>query len=117
MRQFYIEKKCDPRRRTKYLSVWQSCEDKECRTWIRKNFVYLVKEIENISPSLNPPQVFVKKVFDSKNNVEKFVFTVKGCFYVTYKRWMYKVRFHHGLNIELLWKTKIFSPKKSAVVT
>ena len=117
MKELCINTLNNPTRKTKHLSVSQYADDKECKTYVQKSFIYKAFRVEKTNPQLNPPQIYIKKVFNTKNKVEGFTFKVKGSFYLTYKRFLYKVRFHHILNIEIVWKTQIFSPKKSAVLT
>lgn len=116
MKEVRIQKVDKPEHRIKLLSICQAAEDKQCDTSVHKSFFYKVFKCYDTEPQLNPPQIYVFKALDTKNKTEKFRFQVKGCFYVTHKRFLYKIRYRHLLDIEIKWK-KIFSPKKSAVVT
>ena len=117
MKEIMFKKLSDLKKRTKHLSISQHAEDKDCKTHVQKSFSYIVSQMDGAEPEIVPPQVYIKKTFNSKTKVETFSFEVKGSFYMSYNRCLMKVRFHHTLNIEILWKDKVFSPKKSAVLT
>ena len=117
MKEIMFKKLSDLKKRTKHLSISQHSEDKDCKTHVQKSFSYIVSKMEGQEPEVVAPQVFIKKSLNTKTGVETFTFEVKGSFYMSYNRSMMKVRFHHTLNIEILWKEKVFSPKKSAVLT
>ena len=97
--------------RSKAISVSESSEDKECKTYVRKNFVYIVSPDVEPQEELSQPDIFIKKSYDTKTKEEKFSFRVKGSFFITRDRAIYKVSFCHSLNINIAWKTKVFSPK------
>ena len=93
------------------------CEDQDCRTHVRKSFVYIVTGAHQGESPIENPQIYVKKFFDTKLQHEKFSFRVKGAFYMTKDRVIYRVDFCHTLKIDIHWKNKIFSPKKSVTLT
>lgn len=97
--------------RSKAISVSESSEDKECKTYVRKNFVYIVSPEVQPEEDISQPDIFIKKSYDTKTKEERFSFRVKGSFYITRERSIYKVSFCHSLNINIAWKAKIFSPK------
>ena len=98
--------------RSKAISVSETSEDKECKTYVRKNFVYIVSpDVEPQEQTINPPDIYIKKSYDSKTKQERFSFRVKGSFYITRERAFYKVSFCHSLTINITWKLKVFSPK------
>ena len=112
MRKILYKKMTSLLNRSKAISVSESSEDKECKTYVRKNFVYIVSpdahpEMEEI----NPPDIYIKKSYDTKTKEERFSFRVKGCFFITREQAFFKVCFCHSLNINITWKAKIFSPK------
>lgn len=117
VKKILINRVSDQRKRAKFLSIGQQTQDKESVTSVQKKFVYMVFPIQEAPTSLNPPQIYIRKEFDYKNKVEKFSFKVKGYFFITHQQQLFKVRFRHSLNIEIAWKSKIFSPKKSVVLT
>jgi len=116
MKRVLIKKMTDPKRRIKSLSITQSKADKECRTHIRKGFLYHVSKADEQNPVTKRPQVYIKKVIDRDKKVETFNFQVKGRFYLMHARTLVKVCYHHTLDVQIFWK-KNFSPKKSAVLT
>lgn len=101
----------------KHFHIKQLSETKECVTLVNKSFVYQASIADDSTSGIQDPQMFVKKQIDTKNQIEKFTFEVKGAFLITHDRRQVKIKFNHCLNIEIRWKTKIFSPKKSAVLT
>ncbi len=116
MKEILFKKKIDLTNRIKSFSISSDSEDKECKTHVEKSFLYNVL-LADKTEDLEPPQIHIKKSIDTAKKLEKFNFQVKGSFYMTRDRVLIKVDFHHTLNIEIVWKTKIFSPKKSEVLT
>ena len=116
MRNIVYKKKQSIEHRRKLISIAENSEDKECKTYVRKSFVYIVSKAETAG-EVNAPEIFIKKRFDTKSLVERFSFRVKGSFYLTREQSLFKVDFCHTLRINILWKSKIFSPKKSVTLT
>jgi hypothetical protein len=98
--------------RGKVITLREHADEKDCVTHVRKNFIYLATEAQEEVPQ-PPPQVRIAKSFDSVARDEKFVFRVKGFFYVNHGRRPMKVDYCHTLRITLHWKTKTGSPKKT----
>lgn len=117
MKKILYKRNRDIHKGTKRFSIFQKSEDKECVTLIKKGFTYKVALTSEINPKVDPPRIDIIKAFDTKKKTELFEFDVKGCFYLTHERKLVKVDFHHSLRIKLAWKSKIFSPKKSAILT
>lgn len=101
----------------KHLTITQASEDANSSTHVDKSFIYQAVVVDSASENVQAPQIHVKKFIDTKQQIEKFTFEVKGSFLVTHDRKYVKIKFHHRLHIEIRWKNKIFSPKKSAVLT
>lgn len=117
MKKVLYKKFTDPAQGLKSMSIGQRYQDKESRTYVLKKFVYQVSRSSEVCPEDTPPQMFIKKHFDSKKGIERFNFQVKGCFHLRHKRMLIKVNFQHSLNIKITWKNKDFSPKKSDTLT
>ncbi len=117
MNKLLLEKNIDLGNRTKALAVSQKVEDADSITHIRKSFVYKLFYVQEQEPLAEHPEVVIRKIVDTKRRVEKFSFYVTGFFYMNHKRMMLKVGFRHTLDIDILWKDKNFSSKKSAVMT
>ena len=117
MREILFRKKESGRKHRKMISINEHTEDKECRTHIRKGFVYIVTKVEQIDKKVAKPEILIIKSINSKTRQEKFTFRVKGAFYLTKDRSIVRVDFYHTLRICLYWKEKIFSPKKSVTLT
>ena len=117
MKKVLFRKRINLNKRIKTFSIYSRTEDPECKTQVRKGFTYAVDWAKDDRPVSKPPLIFIRKSYDSKKRVETFGFHVKGYFYITYKRELMRVRFHHTLDIEIKWKAKDFSPKKSVSLT
>ena len=118
MKDILYKKRCNSKERTKIFSVLQKTEDPDCVTTIRKAFRYEVfaGQKENVS-QLEAPQVYIRKVLNTRKSLEKFTFKVHGTFYLTHKESLLRVDFQHTLNIHLAWKSKLLSPQKSELLT
>ena len=101
--------------RGKVITLREHAEEKECTTDVRKNFIYVTTGAES-EEEQSIPQVHIKKSFDSVTHDEKFCFRVKGFFYVNQSRRLMKVDYCHTLRINLHWKAKVSSPKKTVTM-
>ena len=102
---------------SKSVTITSHNIDKKCETFVSKNFVYQITPTESIEATVEPPEIRIIKNIDTKNQIEELNFQVKGSFYMNHNRMIVQVNFHHTLNIVLKWRQKIFSPKKSEVLT
>lgn len=117
MKEILYKKRQSLKYHRKTVSIRENSENKECRTCVRKSFVYIVSPGNEIEAKSHPPEIDIKKSLDTKKNEEKFSFRVKGEFSITQGRRQFKIDFCHTLKIDIVWKNKIFSPKKSANLT
>lgn len=117
MKTINFKRRQDVKRGTKYLHISSKTENSECITLVRKGFLYKAKISHELDPQPSSPEVHIRKSHDTKQNIEKFSFHVKGTFYVSHARRLIQVDFHHSLNIKIVWKKKAFSPEKSEVLT
>ena len=101
--------------RGKVITLREHAEEKECITDVRKNFIYIASEAQAEEEQCTP-KVHIKKSFDSVTNDERFCFRVRGFFYVNHSRRLMKVDYSHTLKINLHWKTKATSPKKTVTM-
>lgn len=101
----------------KALAISSKTDNGDSLTEVKKSFSYHVSQVDQASEGNETPQIYITKSFDSKTQTEKFNFQVQGSFIMTQNRFFLKVNFHHTLDIQILWKNKDFSPKKSAVLT
>ena len=99
----------------KAITLREHTEEDECVTDVRKNFIYVAAEVTH-EEKQGEPQVHIKKSFDSISRDEKFSFRVKGYFYVNHSRRLMKVDYCHTLRINLHWKVKTSSPKKTVTM-
>ena len=101
--------------RGKVITLREHTDEKECVTDVRKNFIYVATEAQS-EEKQSIPQVHIRKFFDSVSRDEKFSFRVKGFFYVNHNRRLMKVAYCHTLRINLHWKVKVSSPKKTVTM-
>ena len=101
--------------RGKVITLREHAEEKECVTDVRKNFIYLAAQAQG-QEKQSIPQVHIAKSFDSVRGDEKFSFRVKGSFYVNHSRRLMKVDYCHTLRINLHWKIKATTPKKTVTM-
>ena len=101
--------------RGKVITLLEHANQKDCVTDVRKNFVYLTQE-SNSPQEQCLPRVSIRKSFDSVTRDEKFFFRVKGFFNVNQGRRQMRVAYCHTLKINLHWKIKVSSPKKSVTL-
>lgn len=99
------------------MSIRETSDEQDCRTSVRKHFVYFMTQEQKIEENINPPRIDINKYVNTRTNEERFHFRVKGYFYLSKDQRLYKVRFCHSLHIGIVWKKKILSPKKSATLT
>ena len=97
--------------RSKAISVAESSEDKECKTYVKKSFVYMVTPEVKTDGNQSAPDIYIKKSYDTRTKEEKFSFRVKGLFYINRDQMNFRVDFSHSLNIHITWKPKVLSPK------
>ncbi|MBN1869813.1 MAG: hypothetical protein JW847_04455 [Candidatus Omnitrophica bacterium] len=117
MKKVLFRKRINLEKRLKTFSIYSRTEDEECKTLVRKGFAYAVDWAKEQEPSSRPPLIFIRKSFDTQKGIETFSFHVKGYFFVNFNRELMRVRFNHALDIEIKWKVKDFSPKKSVSLT
>jgi len=117
MRDILYKKRESLKYRRKVISIIEHSEDTQCRTAVRKSFIYIVTRVDAVTEAVEKPEVYIRKTINSKQAEEKFWFRVKGCFYLTRDRFILKVDFCHTLHIDIVWKSKVFSPKKSVTLT
>ncbi len=117
MRDILYKKKESLRHRRKMISIIEHSEDEQCRSAVHKSFVYIVTRADTIEKGIEKPEIFVRKNFNTKLQEERFAFRVKGCFYMSKDRFIFRVDFCHTLRVDIVWKNKAFSPKKSVTLT
>lgn len=117
MKDVLFNKSLNLNKRVKELSIKQENEDNLCVTYVNKHFLYYISKFDPREDEVREPQISIVKNIDTKNLVESFNFQVKGSYLITIDRKKYKVFFKHRLNIRIEWKKKIFSPKKSEILT
>ncbi|MDE2221512.1 MAG: hypothetical protein KGK03_00395 [Candidatus Omnitrophica bacterium] len=101
--------------RGKVITLREHTDEKECVTDVRKNFIYVAAEVP-MEERPAAPKVYIKKSFDSVTRDEKFFFRVKGILYVNHCRRVMQVAYCHTLRINLHWKVKTSTPKKTVTM-
>jgi hypothetical protein len=101
--------------RGKVITLREHADEKECVTDVRKNFIYMASEAQSEGkPTI--PLVHISKSFDSVLRDEKFSFRVKGFYHINRNRRLIKVTYRHTLTINLHWKVKAPSLKKTVTM-
>jgi hypothetical protein len=114
MRHVAYTKKELAHKRGRSIAVRESSADAQSDTRVAKTFVYLLSRVDEVPARLPEPQIRILKKIDTVRNEEKFVFRVKGEIYIKKNRFVFKVRYCHGLNIKINWKTQVLAPDKPA---
>lgn len=117
MKRLLFRKEESAKQGMKHITLVTRNEDLQSRVRVYKSFVYHATVCEEEMEKPEAPQIYIRKSFNSKTSIEKFSFRVKGWFYTIQNRVLFKVQFEHTLNIKIEWKVKIFSPKKSVMLT
>ena len=117
MKELTYHKTSNPDKGVKALAISSCTDNGDSLTEVKKSFSYHVYRVDQAVQKNEAPQIYITKSFDTKTQTEKFNFQVKGSFVMTQNRFYLKVDFQHTLDIQILWKNKDFSPKKSAVLT
>jgi len=117
MKEILLQKENDLKNGTKMMSITQKSEDSECRTKVYKSFQYHAIKAHGLKLKNMSPEISITKQFNTKTSVEKFTFAVNGFFYLVCNRHLLRVNFKHKLHILIQWKVKVFSPKKSEILT
>ena len=115
MRRILYKKMTSLHNRSKAISVAEASEDKECKTYVKKSFVYLVTPEANVNETASAPEIYIKKSYDTRTKEERFSFRVKGLFYINRDHVYFKVHFSHSLNIHITWKPKVISHKSATL--
>lgn len=86
----------------KILAVRDESQKNGFLTRTYKKFIYLIRDTGNLRAALVPPSFYILKIHDSKNYRERFIFKVKGNFYVVNNGQVRVVYFCHSFKIDLL---------------
>ena len=115
MREILFKNMTSIEKRRKAISISEHSEDKDCKTFVRKSFIYMVTPEVRVEQTIPQPEIHIRKAYNTKTKEEKFSFRIKGFFYIAKDGCFLKVSFCHRLRINLLWKSKIFSPKSATL--
>ena len=115
MREILFKNETSIAKRRKTILISERSEDKECKTSVRKSFIYLVSPEVRMEQPVNQPDIYIRKSYNTKTKEEKFSFRVKGYFYIAKENCFLKVYFCHCLKINIFWKAKVFSPKSATL--
>ena len=117
MRNILYKRRQSLKNSRRLVTIRELAEDKDCKTLVRKSFIYKVRPAIESEVPARDPQIYVKKSVNNTSHCEEFSFRVKGSFFMRYGRCGFQVEFCHILRIEIRWKEHIFSPKKSETLT
>ena len=88
-------------RRRKILASSEITDKEGVRSTIHRHFVCIVKEIENKQLKKPEPYLYVLKVRNKINQMEKFFCRIKGSLYAVNKGQLYLILFMHSLKINI----------------
>ena len=117
MKQLTYKRRHSLKNHRKQFFIHEQNDEKDYKTLIRKSFIYKLTTVETAGEENTRPDIFIRKEINHATKEEKFVFRVKGFFFLKNADSILKVEFAHALKIEIFWKTEIFSPKKSETLT
>ncbi|MDP3143630.1 MAG: hypothetical protein Q8N14_06850 [Candidatus Omnitrophota bacterium] len=83
------------------LAISEESQKNGFLTRTSRKFIYMIKDTENLRESLTAPVFHIFKIRDSKNRKERFVFKVKGNFFVVNDQKVRLVYFCHSFKIDL----------------
>ncbi len=117
MKRVIFRHKLSPAHRRKLVSIHETNSDKQVTTRIRKSFLYQLEIVRDGNTAEQDPEMFIHKQVDSARKYEEFWFRTKGSFCLVSGEDVVRVHFSHSLRIEMQWRQKAFSPKKSVTLT
>lgn len=85
----------------KVISCAEILDNAGVRTIIRRHFIYIVFEIEQVPANVGQPYLKVVKVRNNKSHIERFFCKMKGAMVASYENRLFLVKFMHTLNINL----------------
>ncbi|HOX54426.1 MAG: hypothetical protein PHI86_05410 [Candidatus Omnitrophica bacterium] len=101
MRELLLKNLTSINKKRKILSLSEAFNKDGVLTRVNRSFIYLVREVTGAGEIAEKPEFFIYKIHDSKLRVEKFLFKIKGNFYVSCNQKMYLVVYCHSLRIAL----------------
>lgn len=106
MRELLLKNLTSLNKKRKILSLSEAFNKDGVLTRVNRSFIYLVREVVGAGEIAEKPEFFIYKIHDSKLKQEKFLFKIKGNFYVSCNQKMYLVIYCHSLRIALSEETQ-----------
>ncbi|MFH1202175.1 MAG: hypothetical protein V1674_04725 [Candidatus Omnitrophota bacterium] len=88
-------------RKKKVLLAFERFNEAGMLTEKQRKFVYIVKEVKNTDAVLEPPQVYVIKNVDTKNQHERFFCKIKASLYALSEKKLFLIQFAQSIRIVL----------------
>ena len=107
MKEIMYKNRTSAKNKRRVLFVSEKSENKSVFTHVYRIFIYAVGEEMESIPDLPAPTFFITKHRDSKAKEEKFLFRVKGLFYLIKGERYVMVNFCHSLRIDIVQKEKV----------
>lgn len=85
----------------KILAISEESQKNGFLTRTSRKFIYMIKDAENLRASLAAPTFNILKIRDSKTRKERFIFKIKGNFFVVNDHKVRLVYFCHSFRIDL----------------
>lgn len=102
MRDLVFKNLTSNRRKRRILSTSEVIEQNGVLTKVKRNFIYIVKNVQEAKNNTLLPRLYVLKHKDSRRDKEKFFCRIKGSLYTVNKDKLFFVIFSHSLTINLM---------------
>ncbi len=117
MKHVIYKNRTSQRNHRKMISIHEFNQDQNVKTHVQKGFFYNIVPVTDQDTQDHIPEIYIQKRIDTKNQTEEFCFRVRGSFVTMTGTSVVRVEFSHKLRINMEWKDKAFSPKKSVTLT
>ncbi len=117
MKKVSYHKKDFQSQRLRGVSLCEFLQDADSVTQIKKTFVYKVTMVDRVEDDIAKPEIFVIKKSLNQGKQESFRCIIKGTVYIRENRFVYCVKYLHGLLIHLKWKTHVLREYPSVLKT
>jgi len=100
MRELVFKNLTSDDRRKKIIATSEVADREGVRSFIRRHFIYMVREVRDTNERIQP-SVQILKEHNSRKQLERFFCRIKSGVYATHKGKLYLIVFVHSLNITL----------------
>ncbi|MFA5319786.1 MAG: hypothetical protein WBE75_03015 [Candidatus Omnitrophota bacterium] len=102
MRDIVFKNLSSPLKRRKILAATEISDKEGIHSIVSRHFVYMAKEVTGGELENKPsPYLYILKIKDSREHVEKFFCRIKGGMFVVINGRLFLIHFMHSLKITL----------------